>query len=173
MTLKLADKQTIVEDVIKCAENSTALIAAEYLGMKVAEFLQLRTLARSSGIRIRVVRNTLASRALSTTKFSAMCDKLEGALVLVFAKDDPGAAARLLQDFSKKCEALRVVAISLGDGVLPGTSLPVVASLPTRDQAIAQLWFTMHSPIMNLMRIIAEPYAQVVRATVAFGDKKQ
>jgi large subunit ribosomal protein L10 len=172
--LKLAEKQAIVALVAEYAQHATALFVAEYSGIKVSALTELRSIARQSGLIIRVVRNTLARRALANSKFSAVCDKLAGPLILTFAKEDPGVAARLLQDYSKKCAALKVMAISLGDSVvLPAASLAVVASMPNREQALAQLLATLQAPITNLARTMAEPCAQLVRVVAALAKQKQ
>lgn len=173
MPLKLEGKKAIVAEVALQAQKAVAVIAAEYSGMTVSELTELRKTARESGMYMRVVRNTLARRALEGTPFGALRDSLVGPLILTFSHDDPGNAARLLQDFSKKCEKLRVTALSLGGDALPATALSRVASMPTRDQALAQLLGMLNAPITQFVRTLAEPHAQLVRAFAAIRDQKQ
>ncbi|HVY53300.1 MAG TPA: 50S ribosomal protein L10, partial [Gammaproteobacteria bacterium] len=138
MALKLEGKKAIVAEVSTHAQKAVSLITAEYSGMTVSELTALRKSARETGMYMRVVRNTLARRALEGTKFAPMQKSLVGPLILAFASDDPGAAARLMQDYAKKIDKLKVTALSLGGDVLPGTALSKVASMPTRNDAIAQ-----------------------------------
>ena len=102
MVLKLEDKKTIVNEVAKVAQQAVSLIAAEYSGLTVAQLTQLRVSARKSGVYMRVVRNTLARKALEGTQFACMQQELVGPLVLAFSNEHPGAAARIIKDFAKK-----------------------------------------------------------------------
>lgn len=172
MALKLEGKRAIVAEVSAHAQQAATLIAAEYSGMTVAQLTTLRKTARESGMYMRVVRNTLARRALEGTKFASMQDSLVGPLILAFSNDDPGAAARLMQDYAKKVDKLKVMALSLGGDTLPGSALARIASMPTRDQAIAQLLGTMNAPITQFVRTLAEPHAQLVRVLAAVGRQK-
>lgn len=173
VALKLDGKKAIVAEVAIHAQKAVSLITAEYSGMTVAQLTELRRSARESGMYLRVVRNTLARRALEGSKFVAMQDSLVGPLILAFSHDDPGVAARLMQDCAKKFDKLRVTALSLGGDVMPGTALARVASMPTRDQAIAQLLGMLQAPIAQFVRTLAEPHAKLVRAFAAVGNKKQ
>ena len=173
MTLRLEGKKAIVAEVAVHAQQAVSLIAAEYSGMTVAQLTALRKVARESGMYMRVVRNTLARRALEGTKFVAMRDSLVGPLILAFNNEDPGVAARLIRDFAKKCDKLRVTALSLGGDVLPASALAQVANLPTRDEAIAQLMGTLLAPITQFVRTLAEPHAELVRVFAAVGAQKQ
>ncbi|HSW70502.1 MAG TPA: 50S ribosomal protein L10 [Gammaproteobacteria bacterium] len=157
MVLKLEGKKAIVSEVAIQAGRAASLFAAEYSGMTVLELTELRKTARASGMYLRVVRNTLARRALVGTKFESMQDSLVGPLILAFSGDDPGAAARLIQDYVKKCDKLRVKSMSLGGAVLPGTALSQLASLPTREGALAQLLGTLNAPLTQFDRTLAVP----------------
>ena len=173
MTLKLDGKKTIVSEVAALAHASVSLIAAEYSGLTAGELISLRQTARQSGAVVRVVRNTLAKRALQDTAFACMNEKLVGPLLLVFSEEDPGVGARVLKDFVKNHEKLKVMALSLSNQLLPKESLGQLASLPTRLQAIAQLMSVMLAPITQLVRTTAEPYAELVRVIAAVRDQKQ
>lgn len=173
MPLKLEGKKAIVAEVATHAQGALSLFAAEYSGMTVGQLTELRKSARDSGMYLRVVRNTLARRALEGTKFVPMQDSLVGPLILAFTKDDPGAAARMFQDFTKKCDKFRITALSLGGEALPASALAKVASMPTREGALAQLLGTMMAPITQFVRTLNEPHAKLVRAFAAVGEQKK
>jgi large subunit ribosomal protein L10 len=173
MVLKLEDKKTIVSEVAVIANQAISLIAAEYSGLTVGQLTDLRKTARASGVYMRVVRNTLARRALEGTQFACMQPVLVGPLVLAFSQEDPGAAARMIKEFVKKNEKLKVKALAIENQLLPATGLDQLASLPTRDEAIAQLMSVMLAPITKLVRTMAEPQAKLVRTIAAIRDQKQ
>jgi large subunit ribosomal protein L10 len=133
----------------------------------------LRKEARNSGVYLRVVRNTLASRALADTDFACSDTKLVGPLVLAFSQDDPAAAARLFKKFIKDNQKLQVTAISLNGKLLAANQLDTIASLPTYKEAVAQLVAVMKAPINKLVRTLADPSSRVVRTLSAIRDKKQ
>src|SRR3990167_10629345 len=173
VVLKLEDKKTIVNEVSLVANQAISLIAAEYSGLTVGQLTELRKSARESGVYLRVVRNTLARRALEGTQFACMQETLVGPLLLAFSQEDPGAAARLIKEFSKKNDKLKVKALSIDRMLLPPEGLSQLASLPTRDEAIAQLMSVMLAPATKLVRTMAEPIAKLVRTMAAINDQKQ
>jgi large subunit ribosomal protein L10 len=173
VVLKLEDKKTIVNEVSGIAKQALSLVAAEYSGLTVSQLTDLRKTARNSGVYLRVVRNTLARRALEGTEFACMQDKLVGPLLLAFSQEDPGAAARMIRDFAKTNDKLKVKALAIDSQLLGPEGLSQVANLPTRDQAIALLMSVMNAPITKLVRTLAEPHAMLVRTVAAIGDKKQ
>lgn len=141
--------------------------------MTVLQLTELRKAARAEGMYLRVVRNTLARRALEGTKFESIQDTLVGPLILAFSGEDPGAAARLIQSYVKKCDKLQVKSMSLGGPALPGTALAQVASMPTRNGALAQLCGMLNAPLTQFVRTLAEPHAKLVRTFAAIRDQKQ
>lgn len=173
MVLKLEDKKTIVSEVAEVAKQAVSLVAAEYSGLTVSQLTGLRKSARQSGVYMRVVRNTLARRALDGTQFACMQSELVGPLVLAFSQEDPGAAARLIRDFAKENDKLKVKALSIDGQLLPASGLQTLASLPTRDEAIAQLMSVMLAPVTKLVRTMAEPHAKLVRTIAAVRDAKE
>ncbi len=173
MVLKLEDKKAIVSEVAGIAKQAVSLIAAEYSGLTVSQLTGLRKSARDAGVYVRVVRNTLARRALDGTQFACMQDELVGPLLLVFSQEEPGAAARIIKEFAKTNEKLKVKALALENQLLSAQSLDMLASLPTRDEAIAQLMSVMLAPITKLVRTMAEPHAKLVRTLAAIRDEKQ
>ena len=123
MPLNLEDKKALVKEVAEVAASSQSVVAAVYRGITVTQMTELRAKARAKGVYMRVVKNTLARKALAGTSFESMGPHLKGPLVLAFSKDDPGAAARLVKDFAKTNEKLVATLVSLGGQVLPGSEL--------------------------------------------------
>ena len=173
MVLKLEDKKTIVNEVAVVAKQAVSLIAAEYSGLTVGQLTALRKSARESGVYMRVVRNTLARRALEGTQFACIQEKLVGPIVLAFSKDEPGTAARLIKEFAKTNDKFKVTALAIDNQLLGAEGLNVLASLPTREEGIALLMSVMLAPITKFVRTLAEPHAKLVRTVAAIRDQKQ
>lgn len=172
MALNLEDKKSIVAEVSAIAANAHSAIAAEYRGLSVGEMTELRVKARKEGVYIRVVKNSLTRRAVEGTEFECMQDSLVGPLVMAFSQEDPGAAARLVKDFSKDHKMLIARVIAIGGQVLPVEQLERLSKLPNRDQAIAMLMSVMKAPIEKFVRTIKEPHAKLVRTVAAVRDQK-
>jgi len=173
MALNLEDKKALVAEVAEVAAQAQSVVAAEYRGLSVGQMTELRAKARKSGVYMRVVKNTLARKALVGTSFESVGPKLKGPLVLAFSKDDPGAAARVVKDFAKANEKLVAMLVSLGGQVLPGAELERVASLPTREQALSMLLGVLKAPIQKFVRTLAEPPAKLARTIAAVRDQKR
>ena len=172
MALRLEDKKAVVQEVNAVAGESISAVAAEYRGLSVAEMTALRREARNAGVYLRVVKNTLARRAIEGTEFECMQETLSGPIMLAFAKDDPGAAARVIKDFAKQHDALKAVSLSAGGQLMPGEDLGKLADLPTLDQARAMLLGVMIAPMSQLARTLAEPAAMLARTMSARGDQE-
>ena len=172
MALKLEDKKAIVAEVANIASKAISAVVADYRGLTVAEMTDLRAKARKNGVYLRVVRNTLAKRAIENTEFACMQDSLVGSVFLAFSHEDPGAVARLLKDAIRDYEKLTICALALGGKLLSVKDIETVAKLPTRDQALAILMSVMQAPATKLVRTMAEPYAMFVRTVAAIRDKK-
>jgi large subunit ribosomal protein L10 len=173
MALNLEDKKALVAEVAAVASKAQSVVAAEYRGLTVGQMTELRAKARKQGVYMRVVKNTLARKALAGTSFETLGPRLKGPLVLAFSKDDPGAAARVVKDFAKAHEKLVATLVSLGGQVLPGGELEKVASLPTREQALSMLLGVLKAPIAKLVGTLAAPAAKLARTVAAVGDQKQ
>jgi large subunit ribosomal protein L10 len=172
MPLNLEDKKVLVTEVADVAKTALSVVAAEYRGLTVSQMTDLRSKARAQGVYMRVVKNTLARKALAGTAFEPVGPKLKGPLVLAFSKDDPGAAARVVKDFAKANEKLVATLVSLGGDVLSAKDLERVASLPTRAQALSQLLGVLKAPIQKLVGTIAAPNQKLVRTIAAVRDAK-
>ena len=173
VALSLESKKTIVAEVSNVAASALSAVAAEYRGMTVDELTELRVNARKEGVYLRVAKNTLVKRAVEGTEFECMQDSLVGPLIMAFSQEDPGAAARLVKNFSKDNDKLIAKVISIGGEVLPLEQLDALSKLPTRDQAIAMLMAVMKAPVEKFVRTLNEPHAKMVRTVAAVRDQKQ
>jgi len=173
MALNLEDKKALVAEVAEVASKAHSVVAAEYRGLTVGQMTELRSKARKQGVYMRVVKNTLARKALAGTSFESVGPKLKGPLVLAFSKDDPGAAARVVKDFAKSNEKLVATLVSLGGQILPGAELEKVASLPTREQALSMLLGVLKAPIQKLAGTLAAPASKLVRTVAAVREQRQ
>lgn len=172
MPLKLEDKKALVAEVNEVAMRALSAVAAEYRGLTAGKFDELRLQARSNGIYLHVVKNTLAKKAVQGTSFECMGPALTGPLVLGFSMEDPGAVGRVIKDFAKVNDKLVVKAVSIGGQLYGSKDIERLASLPTREQALAMLMGVMLAPVTQFVRTVAEPTAQFVRVVKAVGDKK-
>jgi len=173
VALNLVDKQAIVSEVSEVASKAISLVAADYRGLTVSKMTDLRTKARHNNIYLRVVRNTLARRAVEGTSFSCVQKELVGPLVLAFSMTEPSAAARLLQDFVKNNEELKVKFLSLSGKILGADDLSKVAKLPTKDEAMSLAMSVMKAPISKFVRTINEPHSKLVRTLLAVKNSKE
>jgi large subunit ribosomal protein L10 len=172
MGLRLEDKQAMVTEVQAVAQTAHSVVAAEYRGLTVSQLTGLRAKARQSGVWMRVVKNTLARRAVTGTPYECIAGSLKGPLILAFSKDDPGAAARVVKEFAKGNDKLVPTLVALGGQVYPAAEIDRVASLPTRAQALALLLGVMKAPVAKLVRTLAEPHAKLVRTVDAVRASK-
>lgn len=172
MTLTLTQKQDMVSELKTIAGDSISAITADYRGMTVSDMTDLRRKTRDAGVTMRIYRNTLAKRALKETEFSCLEESLTGPVVLFFSQDEPGAAARILRDFIKSNDKIDVKALAMDGNLMPASELSAMASLPSRDEALATLMSQMMAPVTQLVRTINEPAAQLVRCVKAVADGK-
>jgi large subunit ribosomal protein L10 len=173
MALRLEDKKALVAEVNEVAASAFSALAAEYRGLTVSEMTELRKQARDQGVYLRVVKNTLAKRAIEGTEFECMQQGLEGPLVLAFSQEDPGAAARVFKAFAKDHDKLVTKLVSIGGELLPAADLERLATLPTLDEARAMLLGVLQAPASKLVRTLAEPAASLARVIAARRDQQQ
>lgn len=173
MALNLQDKKAIVAEVSEVANQAVSLVVADYRGLDAALLTSLRAKARQEdGVYLRVIRNTLARRAFKGTDFECMDHALTGPLVFGFAKNEPGAVARLFKNFAKDNEKFKVRALSVAGQFYEAIHLDKVAALPTRQEALSKLAATLLAPITQLARTMAEPHTGLVRALNAYQSSK-
>ena len=173
MALSFAEKEAIVSEVAEVAASAYSAVTAEYIGLSAEEMTDLRAKARTGGVYLRVVKNTLARRAVNGTDYECLQDTLTGPLVLAFSQEDPGAAARVLKDFAKENDKLVIKALSVSGQLLAASELDRLASLPTKEQAISMLMSVMQAPITKLARNLNEVPGKLVRTVAAVRDAKQ
>jgi len=173
VALSIEEKKAIVAEVAEVAANAHSAVVAEYIGLASNDMNDLRAKARSGGVYIRVVKNTLARRALEGTDFACMNETLIGPMILAFSQEDPGSAARVLKDFAKGNDKLVIKALSVSGQLLAASELERLASLPTKEQAISMLMSVMQAPISKLARTFNEVPGKLVRTVAAVRDAKQ
>ncbi|HZF98435.1 MAG TPA: 50S ribosomal protein L10 [Pseudoxanthomonas sp.] len=161
MALNLSQKQEVVAELADVAAKAHSLIAAEYAGITVGQMTSMRKKARENGVYLKVVKNTLASRAVEGTEYECVKDSLVGPLLYAFSTEEPGAAGRLIKEFAKGNDKLQAKLVAVGGQLYPASHVDVLASLPTREQALAML-----------ARVLAEPASMFARAIKAIGDKQ-
>lgn len=173
MALNLTQKKTIVTEVAEVAESAFSAIAADYNGLSSEQMTALRAKAREQSVYLRVVKNSLARRALEGTDFACMNEGLVGPLVLAFSIEDPGAAARVIKDFVKDNSKLEVKLVSIGGQLLAASDIDRLASMPTKDQAISMLMALMKAPVEKFVRTLNEVPGKLVRTVAAIRDQKE
>ena len=173
MTLNFSAKQAVVAEVSAVAAKAVSVVVADYRGLTVEQMTQLRANARKVGVYMRVVPNNLTRRAFVSTEFTCLSDVLVGPIFIALSMHAPSDAARLLKDFSKTFEHLKVKALAVNGQVYGAEQLDFIASLPTRDEAIAKLMFVMKAPVEKFVRTLAAPHAKLVRTFVALKGSKQ
>ena len=173
MALNLEQKKEVVAELANVAAKAHSLVAAEYAGLTVGQLTDLRAKARQSGVYLKVAKNTLVSRAVQGTDFECVKDALVGPMLYAFSQEDPGAAGRLIKDFAKANERLKTKLVAIGGQMYPASHVDRLASLPTRDQALAMLLGVMKAPIEKFVRTLIEPAALVTRAVAAVRDQKK
>ena len=161
MALNLSQKQEVVAELAEVAAKAHSLVAAEYAGTTVEQMTAMRKKARESGVFLKVAKNTLASRAVAGTEFDVVKDVLTGPLLYAFSTEEPGAAGRLIKEFAKTNDKLKAKVVSVEGKLYPAAHVEVLASLPTREEALAML-----------ARVLAEPAAMFARAVKAVADKQ-
>ena len=173
MALQLEQKQTIVADLNAAAGHALSAVVADHRGVTVAEMTDLRRRARESGVYLRVVRNTLLKRAVVGTDYECLADVAAGPTMLAFSYEDPGLAARLLKQAARDIRELDVKAVSISGQLLSADEIDRVASLPTRDEAIAILMSVMRAPVGKLVRTLVEVPGKLTRTLAAVRDAKE
>lgn len=172
MSLNLEEKKAVIAEVSAQVANAQAIIIAEYRGLTVGHMTQLRAKARQSGIYFRVVKNSLARRAISDTPFSKLSEHMVGPLVYGIGSD-PVAAAKVLYEFSRTNDKLVIKAGAMANLLMSSNDVASLASLPSRDELLAKLLGTMQAPIANFVRTLNEVPTRFVRGLAAVRDQKQ
>jgi large subunit ribosomal protein L10 len=170
--LNLEQKQAVVSEVSAQLAKAQAVIVAEYRGLDVARVTQLRAKARQSGLYLRVLKNTLARRAVKGTPFESLADQMVGPLMYGIAAD-PVAGAKVIAEFAKDNELFVIKGGAMPNAKMSDKDVKALALLPSRDELIARLMGTMQAPVAKLARTLNEVPGKFVRTLAAYRDAKE
>lgn len=173
MPMRMNDKQLAVQELHEIAEIAVSAVAADYHGSSVSQLTILRQKARESDVHLKVIRNTLAKKALEGTKFNCLDDLLVGPTMLAFSLQDPSSAAKLLNDFKNENKAFIVKGLTFGEDLLDLSRLVDIANLPSKDEAIALLMSVLNAPIAQLASTLNEFPSKLARVLVSIKQKKE
>lgn len=172
MGLNLEQKQAVVTEIAAQVRTAQAIVLAEYRGLEVGEMTDLRRKARQSGVYLRVLKNTLARRAVQGTPFEKLSDQMSGPLIYGISSD-PVATAKVLSEFAKSNEKFVIKAGAMPNAVISSAEVKALASMPTRDELLATLMATMLAPVAQFVRTLNEVPARFVRTVAAVRDQKE
>jgi large subunit ribosomal protein L10 len=166
VSIGLEQKQAIISELNAVAANALSAVVADSRGISVNDMVTLRKLARSQGVSLHVVRNTLAKRAVLGTSYECLGKAFKGPSIIAFSNDHPGAGASLFKDFSSKNQQFEIKALSFEGNFMPANQLDILASLPTYTEAVARLMSVMQGATSKLVRILAAIRDQKIEQTV-------
>ena len=172
MSLNLEQKQSVVAEVTAQLKNAQAVILAEYRGLDVTRVTDLRSRARKSGVYLRVLKNTLARRAMKGTSFEKLTEQMSGPLIYGIAKD-PVAGAKVLAEFAKDNELFVIKGGAMPNAVMSAKDIKTLASMPSREELLAKLVGTLQAPIAKLVRTMNEVPGKFARTLAAVRDQKE
>ena len=172
MSLNRKEKAVVIEEVAAQVVTAQSIVVAEYRGLDVAAVTALRKTARESGVFLRVLKNTLARRALVGTPFEGLSSQLTGPLIYAISKD-PVGAAKVIASFGKDHEKLIVKAGALPNSTLDASGVKALATMPSREELLSTLLGTMQAPIAQFVRTLNEVPTKFVRGLAAVRDQKQ
>jgi large subunit ribosomal protein L10 len=170
--LSLEQKQAVVSEVAAKLVGAQAVIVAEYRGLDVERITQLRSKARKSGLYLRVLKNTLARRAVKGTPFEKLSEQMVGPLMYGIAQD-PVAGAKVLSEFAKEHEQFVIRAGAMPNTMMSATDVKALALLPSREELLSKLMGTMQAPVVKLVRTMNEVPGRFVRTLAAYRDSKE
>lgn len=172
MSLNLEQKQAVVAEVSAQLAGAQAVILAEYRSIAVKDMTELRKKARGSGVYLRVLKNTLARRAVAGTPFKGLTEKMVGPLAYGISSD-PVAAAKVLQEFARDHDKFVIRAGAMPNVVLSAREVVELAKMPSRQELLAKLVATLQAPIAKFVRTLNEVPGKFARTLAAVRDQKQ
>ena len=172
MGLNLSEKQAVVAEVVEQVSKAQTIVVAEYRGLEVGHMTQLRTKARNSGVYLRVLKNTLARRAVEGTAFAGLADKMVGPLIYGMSAD-PVAVAKVLNSFAKDNDKLVIKAGAMANYLMDVNGVKALATMPSREELLSKLLGTMQAPITQFVRTLNEVPTKFVRGLAAVRDAKE
>jgi len=172
VALNRQEKAAVIEEITGQLTSAQAVVVAEYRGLSVESVTQLRKEARAAGVYLRVLKNTLAKRAIAGTAFEGLSDKMVGPLIYGISPD-PVAAAKVLVNFAKTNDKLILTAGALPGQVMGVDGVKALATMPSRDELLSKLLGTMQAPIATFVRTLNEVPTKFVRGVAAVRDQKE
>jgi len=172
LSLNLEQKQAVVAEVSAELAKAQAVVLAEYRSIAVKDMTELRRKARGSGVYLRVLKNTLARRAVADTPFKGLTDKMVGPLAYGISAD-PVAVAKVLQEFAKENEKFVIRAGAMPNVVMSARDVAELARMPSRQELLAKLLGTMQAPIAKFVRTLNEVPGKFARTVAAVRDQKE
>lgn len=172
MSLNLEQKQAVVAEVSAQVAQAQTIVLAEYRSLPVGAMTELRKKARESGVYFRILKNTLARRAVAETPFKGLADQMVGPLAYGISSD-PVAAAKVLHEFSKGNECLVIKGGAMPNVVMSAKDVAALAKMPSRQELLATLLGTMQAPIAKFVRTLNEVPTKFVRGVAAVRDQKE
>lgn len=154
MSLNRTEKQAVVEEVAALASKAQTLVLAEYRGIEVEPMTRLRAQARSKGVHLQVLKNTLARRAVQGTSFEVLAEDMSGPLIYSFS-EDAIAAAKVIHDFAKTNDKLVLRAGAYNGRKLDADGVKQLASIPGREELLARLLGVMQAPLTGFVAAMA------------------
>jgi large subunit ribosomal protein L10 len=168
----MEDKQAVVTEIAAHVAKAQAIVLAEYRGLEVGSMTELRRRARRSGVYLRVLKNTLARRAVKDTPFSKLADSMTGPLIYGISSD-PVAPAKVMNEFAKGNEKFVIRAGAMPNAVISAKEVAALASMPSREELLSKLMGTMQAPIAQFVRTLNEVPSRFVRTLAAVHAAKQ
>jgi len=172
LSLNIEEKKEVVAEVSARLAKAQAVVLAEYRGLPVEQITVLRSQARASGVYLRVLKNTLARRAVQGTPFEKLADQMVGPLAYGIS-EDPVAAAKVLHAYAKGNEKLVIKGGAMPNQVLTAKEVGSLATMPGREQLLATLLGTMQAPVAKFVQTLNEVPSKFVRALAAVRDQKE
>ncbi len=172
MGLNLSEKQAVVTEISGEVARASVIVVAEYRGLEVGSITQLRKQARESGVYLRVLKNTLARRAVEGTPFAVLADKMVGPLIYGMSAD-PVAAAKVINGFAKDNDKLVIKAGAMANYLMDVNGVKALATMPSREELLSKLLGTMQAPIAQFVRTLNEVPTKFVRGLAAVRDAKE
>jgi large subunit ribosomal protein L10 len=154
MGLNLEDKKAVVAEVSEKLVNAQTVVVAEYAGIEVGDITALRAKARQSGVYLRVLKNTLVRRAVAETQFAPLAAEMTGPLIYGIS-EDPVAAAKVLNEFAKSNDKLKLKAGVYAGKLLDKAGVQALASIPSREELLAKLLGVMQAPVSGFACTLA------------------
>ena len=172
MSLNLEGKKEVVAELSERLKKAQTVVLAEYRGIKVEDITVLRSQARASGVYLRVLKNTLARRAVQGTPFEKLADQMVGPLAYGIS-EDPVAAAKVLHAYAKGNDKLVIKGGMMPNYLMTAKDIGNLATMPSRDELLSKLMGTMQAPIAKLVRTMNEVPTKLVRALAAVRDQRE